>query len=164
MTELQSALIGNSAAAPPAHIIEGLEDAIAHQRIEGAPHTIYEELWHAAFWQLLALDWIEGVESSYPVHNEESFPDTADVTAETWPALAERFLAGANQSAAIAGDQGRLDNVVRCTDKPGLPIRKKSVRDLLESTAAHNQYHLGRIVLLRQLLKTWPPPSGGETW
>ena len=25
-------------------------------------------------------------------------------------------------------------------------------------------YHLGRIVLLRQLLGAWPPASGGFTW
>jgi hypothetical protein len=78
----------------------------AQKRPEGAPHTIYEELWHAAFWQRIA----------------------------------RRIL---------------------CTDRPGLPLREKSVRDLLERTAAHGQYYLGWIVLLRQLLNTWPPPSGG---
>ena len=38
------------------------------------------------------------------------------------------------------------------------------VRDQLISLAAHNAYHLGRIVLLRQLLQAWPPASGGFTW
>jgi hypothetical protein len=39
-----------------------------------------------------------------------------------------------------------------------------SVRDQLISLATHNAYHLGRIVLLRQLLQAWPPASGGFTW
>jgi hypothetical protein len=38
------------------------------------------------------------------------------------------------------------------------------VREQLESFAAHNAYHFGRIVLLRQMLGSWPPPSGGLTW
>jgi uncharacterized damage-inducible protein DinB len=163
MTELESTLIGDSAAAPPAHIIEGLDEATARKRFAGAPHTIYEELWHAAFWQKLALDWIEGLESPFPTHNSESFPCTTD-SAETWNALCVRFLDGAQHAAAIARAQEQLERRVRCTAMPGLPLREKSVRDLLESTAAHNQYHLGRIVLLRQLLNTWPPPSGGNTW
>ena len=39
-----------------------------------------------------------------------------------------------------------------------------TVREQLESFAAHNAYHLGRVVLLRQLMGIWPPPSGGLTW
>jgi hypothetical protein len=39
-----------------------------------------------------------------------------------------------------------------------------TVREQLESFAAHNAYHLGRVVLLRQLMGSWPPPSGGLTW
>jgi hypothetical protein len=39
-----------------------------------------------------------------------------------------------------------------------------TVREQLESLTAHNGYHLGRIVLLRQLLGIWPPPAGGDTW
>ena len=164
MTELESTLIGDSAAAPPAHIIDGLEDATTHKRVKGAPHTIYEELWHVSFWQQLALDWIEGLESPYPTHNAETFPSSTDALAETWYALCSRFLAGAHRAATVAGVQEQLDRRVRCTARPGLPPREKSVRDILQSTAAHNQYHLGRMVLLRQLLDTWPPPSGGDTW
>jgi hypothetical protein len=39
-----------------------------------------------------------------------------------------------------------------------------TVRGQLENLAAHNAYHLGRIVLLRQLVEAWPPASGGYTW
>jgi hypothetical protein len=39
-----------------------------------------------------------------------------------------------------------------------------TVLEQLENLAAHNAYHLGRIVLLRQLLGAWPPPSGGDSW
>ena len=39
-----------------------------------------------------------------------------------------------------------------------------TVGEQLESFAAHNAYHFGRIVLLRQMLGSWPPPSDGLTW
>jgi hypothetical protein len=30
--------------------------------------------------------------------------------------------------------------------------------------AAHNPHDLGQVVLLRQMLGAWPPPSGSYTW
>jgi hypothetical protein len=58
----------------------------------------------------------------------------------------------------------RLDVEVRCPSRPGQPTRTMTVREQLESLGAHNAYHFGRIVLLRQLLGLWPPPSGGFSW
>jgi hypothetical protein len=79
--------------------------------------------------------------------------------------LRRRFLHGAEHAAAEAAeDILRLDQPIRCPSRPGAPVRIMSVRDQLISLATHNAYHLGRIVLLRQLLKAWPPPSGGFTW
>jgi len=66
MNELAQALVGDGYAAPPAHIIEGLSDELVHNRIPDTPHTIYEELWHIAFWQQITLDWIRGKETPFP--------------------------------------------------------------------------------------------------
>ncbi|HVT98255.1 MAG TPA: hypothetical protein VHE33_12175, partial [Acidobacteriaceae bacterium] len=97
-----------------------------------------------------------------PEHNALSFPTPEQTRAESWPELCRRFLVGAEKSAAIAN----------CTDteikvlcpSPENPARSMTVREQLESFAAHNAYHLGRVVLLRQILGSWPPPSGGLTW
>ena len=67
-------------------------------------------------------------------------------------------------AAAAAEDITSLDRSIRCPSRPGYPTRIMSVNDQLISLAAHNAYHLGRIVLLRQLLQAWPPASGGFTW
>jgi hypothetical protein len=37
-------------------------------------------------------------------------------------------------------------------------------RDLLVDNHAHNGHHLGQVVLMRQMLGAWPPPSGSYTW
>ncbi|HEY6447116.1 MAG TPA: DinB family protein [Acidobacteriaceae bacterium] len=164
MNELALCFIGDSAHAPAAHILENLEDELAHRRVAGAPHTIYEELWHAAFWQQVMLERVRGLGTPTPETNEVSFPTAEQKRAEPWSSLFRRFLSGAQEAAALAGQEAaKLDAVVRCPS-PQDAARAMTVREQLESFAAHNAYHFGRIVQLRQMLGSWPPPSGGLTW
>jgi uncharacterized damage-inducible protein DinB len=166
MNELSRALIGSSAFAPAANILQAIPGEQAHQKPSAAagsaPRSIYEEVWHMAYWQEISLDWVQGKPTPYPEHAAEGFP--AD-TREPWSTLRERFLAGTQNAAAIANDTDRLELTVAC---PTNPERSRpadmTVREQLESLAAHNAYHLGRVVLLRQLLGNWPPPDGGDTW
>jgi uncharacterized damage-inducible protein DinB len=162
MNELAQALIAESYAAPPSHILEGLTDDVVRRELPNVPHTIYAELWHIAFWQRITLHWIADVEIPYPHQPSDGFPQQSQP--EPWEQLRQRFLHGAEQAAAAAQNTLRLDHPVRCPSRPGAPTRIMSVRDQLISLAAHNAYHLGRIVLLRQLLRAWPPASGGFTW
>jgi uncharacterized damage-inducible protein DinB len=164
MTELEQVLIGDSAHTPPAQILGDLTSETAHRRIAGAPHTIYEELWHIAFWQQITLDWLRGVETPIPDHASAGFPSANDLAREDWDELRLRFFATSQEAVAVVRDASRLDAPIRCPSRPGMPVRVMTVRDQLESLGAHNAYHFGRIVLLRQLLGLWPPPSGGFTW
>jgi uncharacterized damage-inducible protein DinB len=164
MNELAQTLIGDSAAAPPDHILEKLSEQMVHAAIAGAPHTIYQELWHLAFWQQITLDWIAGIETPCPEHAALGFPSKAQTEAEPWEYLRRRFLAGAQQAAAVSQDIPRLELPIRCPSPSAKPTRIMTIREQLESLTAHNAYHLGRIVLLRQLHRAWPPPSGGFTW
>ena len=164
MNELGKALIADSYAAHPAHIVEALKPELAYISVLGVPHTIYEELWHVAFWQQITLDWVAKIETPFPTTPSAGFPTQTDADRESWDELRERFIIGAQQAAAITADETTLDQPISCPSRPGQPIRIMSVREQLESLAAHNAYHLGRIVLLRQLHGAWPPPSGGFTW
>ena len=164
MLELEKALTGDSAFAPPAHILEGLAQSHAQQRLDGAPHTIYEELWHLAFWQRLSLDWAYGVETPVPAHAADGFPTTAQADSEPWPDLCKRFLDEAAEAGRLTRDPKVLERKIQCPSPPGVATRTMTVHAQLESLAAHNAYHLGRIVLLRQMAGNWPPKSGGFTW
>jgi uncharacterized damage-inducible protein DinB len=164
VNELERSLIGNSAAAPPAHILEGLGPDLAHRQAAGAPRTIYEELWHIAFWQQMTLDWIRGQETAYPEQASTGFPTAADAERESWEALCRRFFASLRESAEATRDAAWLERVIRCPSPPGAPVRTMTVREQLESLSAHNAYHFGRIVLLRQIHGSWPPASGGDSW
>jgi hypothetical protein len=164
VNELERALTGDSAAAPPSHILEGVSSELAHRTIPGAPHTIYQELWHIAFWQQITLDWVHGTETPFPAQAAAGFPSQADATRESWDQLCRRVLSGSQEAAAVTREPERLNKSIRCPSRPGAPVRIMSVREQLESLAAHNAYHFGRIVLLRQLSQAWPPTSGGFTW
>jgi len=164
MIELEKALTGDSAFTPPAHILEGVPNSLAHQRQPGATHTIYEELWHVAYWQRLSLDWARGVETPVPAHAAEGFPNASQSNKEQWPDLCNRFLREASEAAELTRDPEVLKQRIQCPSPPGVATRTMTVHDQLESLAAHNAYHLGRIVLLRQLAGSWPPKSGGFTW
>jgi uncharacterized damage-inducible protein DinB len=164
MSELKEILSGDGYAARPAFILEGLTAEQAHRAIEGSPRTIYQELWHIAFWQRISLDWIGGVETPFPVHAGEGFPSAAQAADENWSALCGRFLRDNAQASALTQDQRLLEKTIRCPSRPNHPVRSMTVREQLENLAAHNAYHLCRIVLLRQLMQAWPPPSGGYAW
>ena len=164
MNELEQVLIGDSAHTAPAVILEGLGSEAAHAAIAGAPRTIYEELWHIAYWQQVTLDWVRGAETPYPVHASDGFPTPDKAAREDWEQLRQRFFRTNKEAAAAALDAGRLEIEVRCPSRPGMPTRVMTVREQLESLGAHNAYHFGRVVLLRQLQGLWPPPSGGYTW
>jgi uncharacterized damage-inducible protein DinB len=165
MNELARALIGSSAFAPPKNILQAIPEPIAHKKpaaAGSAPRSIYEEVWHMAFWQDISLDWIQGKPTPYPLHSAEAFPTDSS---EPWDVVRDRFLAGTQNAAAIANDTERLEVLVLCLTNPERDRPPDmTVREQLESLAAHNAYHLGRIVLLRQLLNIWPPPDGGDTW
>jgi uncharacterized damage-inducible protein DinB len=165
MNELAKSLIGNSAFAPAKNILQALTAEAAQSRpADAIPHSIYEEVWHMAFWQEISLDWVQGKPTPVPAHASGGFPpQNGDGPAEPWDSLRNRFLAGAQNAAAIANDNDGLETIVACP-VISVPERTMTVREQLESLAAHNAYHLGRIVLLRQLLKSWPPPDGGFTW
>jgi uncharacterized damage-inducible protein DinB len=164
MSELVEALIGESYAARPAHVLDRLSAEQAATRVAGSPRTIYDEVWHLLFWQQMTLDWVRGVETPYPERPEDAFPGEAQRVAEPWDALRQQFLAALEQTAEMAHDTAGLGRMVRCTSRPGQPVRTMSVGDQLLSSAAHNAYHLGRVVLLRQMIGAWPPAGGGFTW
>jgi len=168
MSELRAALPGDSAHTPPLHIIEALPPALAHAPIRvgncGAPHTIYQELWHIAFWLQITLNWIDGVPTNYPANPNDAFSSDAQSRAESWDDLRARFKRGIEQAAALTAEPSTLARLIQCPSRPGAATRIMTVQEQLESLAAHNSYHFGRIVLMRQLLGAWPPPSGGFTW
>lgn len=155
MTALPKLLLGEGAFAPVRNVLEGVELKAMGVRPDVSPHSIYEELWHTVYWQNLLLAWIDGEDRPAPERAADGWPERqAPEGLREARDLVRSFLEGVNRASALATGN-ELDRAVR---------EKYTVRSLLETLSAHNSYHLGKIVLLRQLVGIWPPPSGGDTW
>lgn len=151
---LLRALTGQGAHVEAGKVLDGLDRERAGVRPEGAPHSVFQIVNHLVFWQDHALAWLAGEKPPTPAHDAESWPGPECPTdGAAWEGAAARFAAG-------------LERLRRHASEDDLAARRgtKTVLYVLQIVAAHNSYHLGQVVLLRQQLGAWPPPGGGFTW
>ena len=125
-----------------AHLLSGLTLEQVTLCPEGASHSIYDELWHAAGYQRYVLEREDAVGDLYPTAAPEH--------EHQWHDLVHAFLDGARAAAAMGQTPERLALEV----EPGV-----TMADELNSVAVHNAYHLGKIVALRQRIGAWPPTA-----
>ncbi|MDJ0975965.1 MAG: DinB family protein [Planctomycetota bacterium] len=123
-----------------ARLLSGLTLEQVTRVPDGATHSIYEELWHAAAYQQYV------VESGDP--NADRWPPKAPQQEQEWHDLVQRFLDCARAAAALEQSPERLAQEI----EPGLTLANE-----LKCVALHNAYHLGKIVALRQQIGAWPP-------
>ncbi len=137
----------DTAYAPVSHILEGLTAEHAGTPIAGLPHSIYQELWHAALRQRLILDKDEAALARWD--EQSKFPASlAPESDAAWKELVTNFLADIEKGEPILADDAALDRPY---------FAGYTGREALEGLAVHNAYHLARIVALRQLLGVWKP-------
>ena len=148
------AITGGDAHVATRNVFDGLDWRAAGAHVEGSPHTLFELLNHMIFWQDGVLEFLDGRTPSMPEHASGSWPGpSAPTTRAEWLEAVRRFQAGLT----------RLERAA----KRATSVRKgrtKSPLNMLAGVPAHNSYHAGQAALLRQLLRKWPPPSGGMTW
>jgi uncharacterized damage-inducible protein DinB len=155
---LREPLLSPTEYLPPEKTLDGLSSADAERRIDGAPHSVAEIVAHLTFWQ----DWFcaRCLGQALPL-----VPSAAEgwpaVDAGSWPLLRSRFLGRLQQLAALA-EQDLSKPVSPAIEFP--PLANYTIGDALVHVATHNSHHLGQVILLRQLLRAWPPPAGSWTW
>jgi hypothetical protein len=151
MSTLPDLIISSRAFAKPVNIIQTIPFDKVTLRPSNAPHSLYEELYHIDYWQSVSLAITRGEKPPMPFHNSESFPGKNEVSEKAWRALVDKVLSDLKVAADLATNEEALANAIQ----PGLTIR-----DELTLLAAHNAYHFGRMVMLRQLLGIWPSDLG----
>ncbi len=135
--------------------LEGLSIESCSRKIEGYEHTIWQLIKHLTYWQDLGLKYIIDPEMAWPDSPEAgwAFPDGPFSDEELDDEI--KIL--------IEG----LKKIIACFEKfetdDGDEAQLKRVSELY-MVVPHTSYHLGQIVLLRQLAGNWPPPSGGYQW
>ena len=150
-------LIQTHAHIPPVSALEALDTADAERRLEGAPHSIAETVAHMAFWQEWFVRRCTGIADPMPAPAALGWPA---LDSGSWPAVHARFVRGLDAAVALDADGDRP--LVPAIEFP--PLANYTVRHALVHVAQHNSHHLGQVVLLRQMMGLWPPPSGAWTW
>ena len=157
--KILSSTIGNALSGKGAHVrtknlFAGLSWKVAGTRPEGLPHSIFQLLNHMSYWQDWVVKWLDGADPPIPKHASGSWPGSpGPASSKEWQRAVRGFRNGLT----------KLDRQSREGDL--LATRGKHSRlGMLQAIASHNSYHVGQVVLLRQMLGTWPPPSGGVTW
>jgi len=128
-----------------ARLLSGLTLAQVTLCPDGASHSIYDELWHAAGYQRFVIERGDASGDLYP----RAVPEHE----HQWHDLVREFLDGAHAAAAMGQQPERLALEV----EPGV-----TMADELNSVAVHNAYHLGKIVALRQRIGAWPPMAASD--
>ncbi len=149
-------LQGKGAHTSARNILEGITWKLTGEKPADLPHSIWKILNHLIYWQNFLLQILNGENPTSPLHAEDSWPGQDSPESEDeWTTAVETFLTGIRtaESAALAN-----------LEQQALFDTSHSRAELFGMLITHNSYHLGQIVLLRRLLASWPPPSGGDTW
>src|SRR5919205_1659466 len=85
-----------------ARLLSGLTLDEVTLRPEGASHSIYDELWHAATWQRIVVE-RDKAAADVLLSGGENYPSAAPVREQQWHDLVRQFLEGAQ--AAVAWTQ-----------------------------------------------------------
>ncbi len=159
MSTLTDLLRGKGAHVDPIAAVEDLPWDGAGRRVASVPHTIWQQLGHQNYWMDIELKSIEGPEQRMPKHASASWP-SADGPADDLAWQHELGLLRTNLAQLHTLAEAQASTLARIVHaKTG-----HTVEAVLWLLAAHNSYHTGQIVQLRQALGVWPPPGGGVTW
>jgi uncharacterized damage-inducible protein DinB len=143
------ALLGKGAHVGTKTVFDALDWKLAGMRPESAPHSVYQLLNHMLYWQEWVVKWLDGEKPPIPKHVSVGWPgDAAPASREEWEQAVGRFRNG-------------LEALTRRSRQVDLLSARgsKSPLEMLQIIALHNSYHAGQVVLLRQLLGAWVPPS-----
>jgi len=144
---------------PPAAVLAGLTIDDATRHVAGPPHSIAEIVAHMAYWQEWFATRCQGSDVPMAPTAADGWPAAPD---DAWPVVSERFLRGLETLADVVGRHSPEALLSPPIEFPMLA--GYTYRDVWEHVAQHNAHHLGQVVVLRQFLGAWPPPSGSYTW
>jgi uncharacterized damage-inducible protein DinB len=159
VSTLSDLLRGKHVHVDPIAAVEDLPWELAGRRVIHLPHTIWQQLGHQNFWMDFELKCIEGPEQRQPEHASDSWPK-ADGPADELAWHHELALLRTNLGQLHALAEAQASTLARVAH----PKTGHTVEAVLWSLAAHNSYHTGQVVQLRQALGVWPPAGGGLTW
>ncbi len=124
--------------------VQGLTDDEARQKVAPDQHSIYDLVVHLIFWNDRYLHKLHGQPLSKVMSNEESFRLETDLHFDQLMVKAEEVFSQwqAELSKGLSEDQNN--------DWPAIA----------GNIILHNAYHIGQIVILRKLQRSWKKEFG----
>jgi len=158
-------LHGNGAHVDPISCIEDISAETAAKQVPGFPHSIGQLVFHMNYWMSYELRRIHGERPHYPQHSAESFPPAdAPLDANLWDRLRRDVAWCIAEFTGLAQlPPAELDRPIESVHE-GDQNLAGTLEAVITQMVAHNSYHTGQIVMIRQALKTWPPKAGGDAW
>ncbi|MFX0090990.1 MAG: DinB family protein [Candidatus Hodarchaeota archaeon] len=156
MTDLKNTLIncfrGTSAHVDSLKALKELSAAEARKRPAPAIHSIWENVYHMIFWHNVVFDSIRGKKI-----------DLKSTQGKDWP-TSEELEDDSKWSDLVASFKQTMDEAKEIVESEDLSKKVSiwgefSVEEYIRVIAQHNSYHIGQIVVLRQLMGKWPPPE-----
>jgi len=148
------ALSGKGAHVGTGDVFAGLHWKAAGAKPGGVPHSVFQLANHMVYWQEWVVKRLDGAKPRAPKHAAGGWPGgVSPVSRKEWEQTVRR-LHDVRDALNRRSREGDL-----------LSKRGKMTRlEMLQIIGSHNSYHAGQVVMLRQMLGAWPPPSGGVTW
>jgi hypothetical protein len=160
---LRELLYGKGSHANPIACLEDVPVSLVGKKIEGHPHSIWEIVEHMNCWMDYEVHRIGGESPVYPEHAIQSWPASEGPASETeWNETLTCFTSLLGQLEVLSNSN--LEIMRRQVAASGPSASPSTVEEVLWQMVAHNSYHIGQVVLIRQCLGAWPPRKGGDSW
>lgn len=149
---LTEGLDGKNTHANPLKALKGLSATEARKVPTPDINSIWNNLFHMVFWQDITLKSIKGEKIDWEGIKGKDWlsPDAMKNDAD-WDTLIMAFKKGLEEYKKLLAT-GDLTALIPAWNNE--PVLKGIL-----VTAQHNSYHIGQIVMARQLLGKWPPPD-----
>lgn len=128
--------------------LENLDLETAGAKPNNSPYSIYQLVNHMIFWQELFLQRLSGNAVPSPEGDPWPWPAEPDGKQDLNDVLSQ-FRQGLDQAKNFAHKND--------LDRELAGWKGKTRYEALRIIASHNSYHAGQIILLRKMMKKWPP-------
>ena len=144
----------------PGHTLDSLTPEDADRRLPGANHSVAEIVAHMNFWASWFCDRCEGTHTPMVQQAASGWPAVAP---GSWVDVQRQFLTTLDRAVRLGDDaSARHTRITPAIEFP--PLAEYTISDALVHVSVHTAHHLGQVVVLRQMMGKWPPPSGSWTW
>ncbi len=130
--------------------VKGMPVELRGKRPKGSPHSAWELLEHMRLGQGDILEFSRNPKHESPAWPEGYWPKTpAPASSTAWSKSVRAFRQDLDEMCALVADPS-TDLLARIPHGDGQTILREALL-----VADHNAYHLGQLVLVRQLLGAW---------